>query len=162
MVDFLQRLQDSSLGVWVSTSPSLLAYPAILTMHTVGLAMVVGPNAVLNLRVLGFARGIDFAHLRPVFRVMLVGLIINASTGLALFISEAADKGTTYTFWTKLAIIAVALAVAVVMKRRLYPRRDAVASAAHAITPGLRMLAILSCALWVGAIFAGRLMAYLE
>lgn len=162
MVDFLQRLQDSSLGVWVSTSPSLLAYPTILTLHTVGLAMVVGPNAVLNLRVLGFGRGIDFAALRPIFRVMLVGLIINASTGLALFISEAADKGTTYTFWTKLAIIAVALVVAVLMKRRLYPAGAVTAPSAHAITPGLRSLAVLSCVLWVGAIFAGRLMAYLE
>lgn len=162
MVDILQRLQDSSLGVWVSTSPSLLAYPTILTLHTVGLAMVVGPNAVLNLRVLGFARAINFDALRPIFRVMLLGLIINASTGLALFISEAADKGTTYTFWIKLLIIAVALAVAGIMKRRLYPAGDGFASPADAITPGLRILAVLSCALWVGAIFAGRLMAYLE
>ena len=42
MVDFLQRLQDSSFGVWVSTSPSILAYPTILALHPVGLAMVVG------------------------------------------------------------------------------------------------------------------------
>jgi hypothetical protein len=159
MVDFFQWLQDSSLGVWVSTSPSLLAYPTILTLHTVGLAMVVGPNAVLNLRVLGFGRDIPFAALRPIFPAMLVGLLINASTGLALFISEAAEKGTTYTFWIKLSIIAVALVIAVLMKRRIYPTSETVAAA---ITPGHRVLAVVSCALWVGAIFAGRLMAYLE
>ena len=53
MQDFLQRLQDSSVGYWVSTAPTLWAYPTILTLHTIGLAMVVGPNAVLDLRLLG-------------------------------------------------------------------------------------------------------------
>ena len=46
VVDFLQMLQDSAFGVWVSTSPSLFAYPTILMLHTVGLAMVVSPVGV--------------------------------------------------------------------------------------------------------------------
>ena len=50
MEEFLIRLQESDFGVWVSSAPTLLAYPTILMLHTVGLAMVVGPAAVLDLR----------------------------------------------------------------------------------------------------------------
>ena len=43
MEEFLLRLQESDFGVWVSSAPTLLAYPTILMLHTVGLAMIVGP-----------------------------------------------------------------------------------------------------------------------
>ena len=56
-------------------------------LHTVGLALVVGPNAVLDLRLLGAGRGMPLAALRNVFRVMWIGFAINASTGLVLFVS---------------------------------------------------------------------------
>jgi hypothetical protein len=160
VADFLLRLQDSNFGVWVSTSPSILAYPTILMLHTVGLAMVVGPNAVLNLRVLGAGSGVPFAALRPVFTVMAIGFAINASTGLALFISEAGEKGMAPIFWIKLSIIAAALVAAWRMKRALYGPGSAVS--ADAAGAGPKRLAWLSLALWLGAIFAGRLMAYLS
>src|SRR5262245_14381139 len=62
MQEFLQRLQDSDFGSWVSAAPTLWAYPTILMLHTVGLAMIVGPNAVLDLRLLGTGRRIPIAH----------------------------------------------------------------------------------------------------
>ena len=64
MQDFLQRLQDSNFSYWVSTAPTLWAYPTILTLHTIGLAMVVGPNAVLDLRLLGAGSRVPIAELR--------------------------------------------------------------------------------------------------
>ena len=159
VVDFLQMLQDSAFGVWVSTSPSLFAYPTILMLHTVGLAMVVGPNTVLNLRLLGAGRRIPLESLRPVFGVMVLGFAVNASTGLALFISEAAEKGTALIFWIKLTVIAVALLVARRTKRDLY---GPAAPPANAVAGRLKVLAVLSLCLWLGAIFAGRLMAYVN
>ena len=82
MEEFLQKLQDSSFGFWVSTAPTIWAYPTILTLHTIGLAMIVGPNAVLDLRLLGVGPRIPIAELRNVFRIMAVGFLINASTGV--------------------------------------------------------------------------------
>ena len=43
MDEFLQNLQYSDFGIWVAGAPTVFAYPAILTLHTVGLAIVVGP-----------------------------------------------------------------------------------------------------------------------
>ena len=158
MLDLFQRLQDSDFGVWVSSSPTIWAYPTILMLHTVGLAMVVGPNAVLDLRLLGAGAAIPLRALRPVFRVMLVGFIINASTGLALFITEAGDKGESWVFWVKLSIIALALLVAARTRRLVFLRAGATTS--DEISLGVKLLALSSLALWLGAITAGRLMAY--
>ena len=35
-------LEGSALGVWTRESPSIWAYPTILTLHTVGLGVLVG------------------------------------------------------------------------------------------------------------------------
>ena len=160
MLDLFQRLQDSDVGVWVSTSPSLWAYPTILMLHTVGLAMIVGSNAVFDLRLLGAGARVPLDALRPVFRIMSVGLVINASTGLALFISEAADKGTSWIFGVKLSIIALALLVAARMRRRVFG--DGAARATDPVASGVKLLALASLVLWFGAITAGRLMAYIH
>jgi hypothetical protein len=129
-------------------------------LHTVGLAMIVGPNAVLDLKILGAGGRLPIDALRPVFRIMSIGFVINASTGLVLFISEAADKGTLWVFYVKLSFIALAL-VAAFRTRRLIFGRDGATTVAE-IPGSAKALAILSLLLWTGAIFAGRLMAYVH
>ena len=160
MQEFLQRLQDSDVGYWVSTAPTIWAYPTILMLHTIGLAMVVGPNAVLDLRLLGAGSRVPISELRPVFRIMVVGFLINASTGIALFISEATEKGVAWIFYVKLTIIAVALLVAARLRRQVFNRGPA--SRTDPVAPGVKLLAVVSLALWFGAITAGRLMAYVK
>ena len=55
MMDFLARLEELQFSQWVLGSGSLLAYPLILFLHTVGMAMVAGFNAVIDLRLLGLS-----------------------------------------------------------------------------------------------------------
>lgn len=160
MEQFLQRLQDSDLGTWVVGADTIWAFPMIITMHTVGLAMIVGPNAVLDLRLLGAARGMPVASLRNIFRFMWVGLAINASTGVALFIAEAADKGFQRIFYIKLTFIALAVIVAVRTKRVVFG--DDPAAASDFVPDRAKVLAVLSLILWMGAITVGKLMEYIK
>ena len=160
MQEFLQRLQDSSFGYWVSTAPTIWAYPTILMLHTVGLAMVVGPNAVLDLRILGSGRRIPIAALQSVFPIMWIGLAINASTGIALFISEATEKGTAWIFYVKLLLIGLALVVAVRTRRIMFAQGGAAQTGLVPVQA--KALAVASLILWFGAITAGRLMAYIK
>jgi len=62
-MEFLLRLQESSFGLWVAES--IWAYPIILTLHTVGLALLVGPSAFLDLRVLGAGSRVPLVPLQP-------------------------------------------------------------------------------------------------
>ena len=144
--------------MWVSSAPTLFAYPTILMLHTVGLAMIVGPAWVLDLRLLGYAARLPVETLRGAFRIMWVGFVINASTGLALFISEADDKGLKWIFWVKLASIAVALVVTSRLRRAVFGG----GVAPEVATPRARNLAKASFVLWLVAITAGRLMAYIK
>jgi hypothetical protein len=153
----LQRLQDSAFSQWVVGSESILAYPTILTLHTVGLALVVGTAIVVDLRTLGVGEAIPLATLRNLFRIFWLGFGINLASGLVLFASEATTKGTQPVFYIKLALVATGLVVTSAIRRGTFAGHGAETGP----TPRARALAIASLAIWAAAIVAGRLMAYL-
>jgi hypothetical protein len=146
-------LEASALAEWARTSPSLWAYPTLLTLHTMGLGVVVGACTVIDLRLLGFARRISLPTLAPLFPLVWWAFAVNAVTGFVLFIADATTKSGQWIFYVKLACIALALGATVAI-RRIVRRGDAPVGASG------RALAIVSLVLWTGAIIAGRLMAY--
>ena len=153
MSELLASIEGLALATWARESPSIWAYPTILTLHTVGLAIVVGVNVVVDLTLLGRAPRIPFASLRALFPIMWWGFAINLASGLLLFMADATTKAGQRVFYVKLALIVVALIVSRSVSKQL--RRQ------EAPTGTLRTLASLSLILWAGAIVAGRLMAYL-
>lgn len=156
MMELLSSLEASAFSTWVRESPSIWAYPTILTLHTVGLAVLVGANWMVDLRVLGFARAVPLGMLSRAFPAMWIGFWLNALTGVMLFAADPITKGTTAVFMWKLAIIAVAVALIIALKRRLYGHGAALDVAGR----GVKVMAAVSIALWIGAIATGRWMAY--
>ena len=155
MMAFLASLEGSGFGTWLRESGSIWAYPAVLTAHTLGMGVLVGASAVLDLRLVGCAPRIPLAPLRSLFPIMWAGFWLNAITGVALFVADATTKGTTTVFMAKLGIIVVAVLVLYDIKRRVYGE-----GASGVVTPQARMLGAASLALWLAAIVTGRLMAY--
>jgi hypothetical protein len=147
-------LEATALATWARQSPSIWAYPTVLTLHTVGLGVVVGASAVIDLRLLGFAPRIRLGALSSLFPVMLWAFLVNAATGVVLFMADATRKSGQTVFYVKLALIGLALWNTWSVRRAVIDDRDD--------APGrYRILALLSLLLWAGAITAGRLMAYL-
>jgi len=157
-VEFLASIEASPLAEWIRLSPSLWAYPGILTFHTLGLAILVGANAVVDLRLLGVGKGLPLSKLDSFFPAMWLGFAINAISGVLLFISDATNKATQPIFYVKLGLIAVALVIAGVMRRMI----GEATSDPAALSPRARTLATVSLVLWAAAITAGRFMAYLN
>jgi len=169
-------LEATALATWTRESPSIWAYPTILTLHTAGLGIVVGASAVIDLRLLGFGRRIPLAVLSPLFTIIGWAFALNAATGVILFMADATAKSKQVVFFVKLALIAFALVDTVALRRAMSrpdPLRDPAPSSldpthsswdpasAGLRASTLRGLAIASLILWTGAITAGRLMAYL-
>jgi len=154
----LHALQDSAFSAWVVGSDSIWAYPMILTMHTVGLGIVVGAAVIIDFRLLGVGPGIPLEEIARVFPIFWTGFTINLISGLMLFISEAADKATQPVFMVKLLLIAIGVVVTARIRRRVFGE----ATPARLVPPGARTLAMSSLVLWAGAIVTGRLMAYLK
>lgn len=155
-MQWLTALQGTMFATWVRESNSIWAYPTILTLHTVGLGILVGANWALDLRLLGVARRVPLAPLRQLFPVMWFGFWVNAATGFMLFAPDATTKGATMLFVTKLGLVLLAV-IAVKLTDRIVFGRDAEPAR---VTNTARLLAVASLLLWAAAIATGRYMAY--
>jgi len=155
---FFRGLQDSTFTDWFLGSASIWTYPTVLTLHTIGMAILVGASFVVNLRVLQVAGEIPLQRLAPVYRFIWAGFVINLFSGLVLFVTQAADRVQDPVFYVKLGSIALALWFGVLVKRASIDAADA----PQVTPPRSRRLAAAGLGLWTIAIVAGRLMAYLH
>lgn len=155
-MDALAWLETSQLSTWLRESETIWALPTVLTVHTIGLGLLVGTSWVVDLRLLGVARAIPLGPLRPCFVVMWIGFWMNALTGLLLFSADATGKGTSPTFLVKMLCVALGVVTIVLLKRTL-DGQDADAAPVSGTT---KLLALASLVAWTMALITGRLLAY--
>ena len=149
-------IESSALSVWTRESTSLLAYPAILSAHTIGMAFAAGVNVAIALRLLGVSAGLPIAELRRYSSVLWSGFWVNAASGVMLLIAYPTKAMTNPVFYLKLTLIAIGLAIFAVVTRRL-----AREPALEGWTPARKKLVgVVALVSWGGAITAGRLLAY--
>ena len=153
----LQTIEETGFSTWLRESESPFAFYFILLFHTFGLALLVGANAVVDLRLLGVARAIPLAPLKQLFRPMWIGFWVNAITGILLVIAYPTKTLTNWDFYVKLTIIGFAVWVMHKLKTEVFD--DGGLSESSMMAKGAS-LAKWSLALWFGAISAGRLLAY--
>jgi hypothetical protein len=151
-------LENTSVALWVGQS--LWGYPILLSAHIVGLAIVVGIFAMRDLRLLGFFSGLHPSAFLPLSRMAWTGFIINAVSGILLFTSQAVTFISSTPFLLKLTCIIAGMVIAGVIQSKL--RGELADSGEEAVMRGsIQILAAASLLLWVTAIIAGRLIAYL-
>ena len=157
-METLLWFETLGVSIWIRETPSLLAYPLILALHGVGLAWLVGLNAVVDARLLGFAPSLTLDQLAKFFPIMVVAFWVNAITGVILTLAYASTMLTNPALYVKLLCIALAVVVLRMIKTRFLDDpgnldRDAGSA---------KVLAVVSVFAWIGAIVAGRLMAYVH
>jgi hypothetical protein len=152
--EVLRAIQHSAFANWVQES----AYPIVITLHSVGLAILVGVLVVIDLRVLGFARGLPLPALRKLMTVVWIGFCTNAISGVMLFSVDAKKDFYSTLFRVKLSAIAIGLILgAIINSQVLADSREA----GHVQAPArAKILAALSLCCWASAIVSGRLLAY--
>lgn len=154
---FLQTIEDTGISTWLRESESPFAFYFILLFHTFGLALLVGANLVVDLRLLGVARSIPLAPLKRLFPIMWIGFAMNAATGILLVFAYPTKSLTNLDFYVKLTIIGFAVWVMQKLQRQVFD--DSSLSEADMTARGTT-LARWSLVLWFAAIAAGRLLAY--
>src|SRR6202795_3130720 len=148
---FLQTIEDTGFSTWLRESESPFAFYFILLFHTFGLALLVGANVVLDLRLLGVARAIPLAPLHRLFRIMWIGFAMNAVTGVLLVIAYPTKSLTNVDFYVKLALIGFAVWVMQRLKSQVF---EDPSLSEEAMTARGATLAKWSLILWFGAITA--------
>ncbi|MEY3666643.1 MAG: hypothetical protein RL572_183 [Pseudomonadota bacterium] len=150
-------IETTSVAQWVSLS--LYAYPLLLCVHIIGLAVVVGIFMMRDLRLAGFFKGLDPLAFLPLGRVAWLGFFFNALSGLALFSSQAQTFAGNAAFLIKIAFILLGMILACVIEARL--RAALQQGSAWHDERFTRTVALCSLLTWTGAIIAGRLVAYI-
>lgn len=135
-------------------------YPAVEIAHVVGIALLFGSIVVLDLRLLGFSRGISVKRLAAhVLPWTAASFLLIVPSGLLLFIAHAGDLIANPVFAVKICLILAAGTNAAVFHAAAF---RSVARWDTGAPPPLaaRAAAALSLALWIAVISCGRLLAY--
>jgi hypothetical protein len=152
-MDLLLRLEQSGLGTWVNGSTStFLGYPGILLVHTIGMTLLAGTSTVIGLRIIGFAPQVPVGEMRKLVPLIWTGLVLSSVSGTLLLIAKATTMIVNPAFYVKM--VAIALAVTTVFGIKNCGCRDP-------IPRNGRLLAVACIGLWLVAITAGRMMAYI-
>jgi hypothetical protein len=146
LLRFTGWIESTAFSDWVRGAPTLFAFPAILSAHTVGMGLAAGINAAIAFRILGVAPGVPLVEMRRFLPAMWFGFWLNFFSGIALLIGYPTKALTNPDFYLKLALIAGG----VWLVGRIRERMDGLPKG----------LAIASLVCWGGAITSGRLLAY--
>jgi hypothetical protein len=154
---FLRSIEETTFSTWLRESNSVFAYYFVLLLHTVGLALLVGANVIVDLRLLGVTANMPLPPLKRFFSIMWLGFTLNVITGMLLVIAYPTKALTNPVFYAKLTCIALA----VIVMHKTYTRVFGHAGLTDALMEAKgKPLAKWSLVLWIAAITAGRLLAY--
>jgi len=157
-MEFLVWLENTPIASAIRTIPWL--YPTFETGHYIGLSLLVGGIMLIDLRVLGMARGLPLKAMIGVLPFVWAGFIINVLTGSMLFIYGATNFGVNGAFQLKMAFLVVAGLNALAFDVAV--RRSGGGWVAADRPPTIvKGFATLSLVFWLCVVTTGRWMAYL-
>ena len=157
MASYLEWLQDLPFSMWIAGSESLLSFPLVLFLHSVGMGLSAGSAYVVCMRLVGVGRPLPVSSLRIFFKIFWGGFFLNLVTGSILFAAHATTTGYVPMYYAKLALIAVGMVLSVPIRKFVDGQvSDGV------IPPRVKALSVLSLIVWTGVITTGRLIAYVS
>jgi hypothetical protein len=150
LFDLMDRLELTWIGV--SIKESLWLFPAIESVHLLGLALLGGTILVVDLRLLGWSvtsksPGQIVRELNVWF---LAALFLMFATGIPLFLSEAIKCYNNDSFWIKIIALILALIYTFAIHNPIVTKHQQLNHWA------LRAMAIVSIMLWTTVAAAGR------
>jgi hypothetical protein len=155
----LDWLQHTALAVQIRDS--LFLFPLLESAHVIGLSLVVGTIAIVDLRLLGVAS----AH-RPFQRLAAdtlkwtwVAFALTALTGALMFITNAAVYFHNSYFRAKVVLLVLA-GLNVLVFELTAGRTVAQWDRAPSPPPLARAVATLSLVIWVAVIVTGRMIGF--
>jgi hypothetical protein len=156
---FAAWIKSTSFSAFVTQS--VWVWPAAETLHFIGLAMLIGVVALMDLRMLGVAKRMPFVALHRLVPWALAGFAICLVTGIVFIAGDPLQYVHNTVFWFKLLFIFLAGLNVIVFYltgifqnvERLGPDEDA--------PLGAKLIAATSLVLWVGVMYLGRMLPFL-
>jgi len=150
---------------WVAELVSYAwVWPICEMFHFIGMALLIGTVGLLDLRILGLAKGIPIASLSRLVPLGIAGFVMNAVTGFIFIAGNPVGGPGAYVLNLSLQIKIVLIVIAAVNLfvfhfSGLARLTDAV-SADGSAPASAKAVAASSLILWFGVIFFGRLIMH--
>ena len=158
----LGALEASGLGR--AMRESLWLYPSVEIVHIVGIGLLFGSIAVLDLRLLGISRSIPVKALaRHVLPWTAASFLLIVPSGLMMFTAHASDFISSPVFVTKMCLIGAAGLNAALFHAITFPSVavwDSEEMRKLPPPPSVRVAGAASLLIWIAVIACGRLLAY--
>jgi hypothetical protein len=123
-----------------------------------GMGVVAGISAMISLRLLGVSPKLPVQPLERLYPLIWWGFGVNAVTGTALLLASASKRLVDPTFYVKMIFIFAGVAVLQLTRNRVFRK---LGSENGALPDSAKVLAWAALICWLGAITAGRLLAYI-
>jgi hypothetical protein len=156
-LSIFKAIEETGLSIWIRESDSVFSFWFILSVHAIGMGILVGASVLIGLRILGFAPDMPIAPLKRFYRFVWAGFWIQVVSGILLLIGYPTKSLTNPLFYVKLTLIGLAMVSMQMLRNRVFT--DSSLSEAAMIAKG-RVFATCSLIFWVAAVTAGRLLAY--
>jgi hypothetical protein len=139
-------------------------WPVCEILHFFGMAMLIGSVGLVDIRMLGIAKGVPIKALERFVPLGVIGFLVNATTG---FIFVAGNPvGGPQEYLTNLAFQIKMILVLIAALNLLAFYVTGIAKRADAVTPdgtapaGAKVVAAVSLLAWFGVILFGRFIMY--
>jgi hypothetical protein len=157
LTDWLQALHDWQVAALVRRS--FYVYPLLNATHIFSLTLLIGGILPADLRMLGLFRWVPAApFLKLTTTMSAIGLGLAIATGFLLFTVQPLEYAGNAAFLTKISLVALGAANALIIR---FSGAWRMALATGEATPGLKLGALLSLAIWITALISGRWIAFL-
>jgi len=142
----------------------LWLYPSVEIVHIVGIGLLFGSIAVLDLRLLGLSRSLPVRRLAGHVLPWTAGsFLLIVPSGLLMFTAHASDFISSSVFVIKMGLILAAGLNAALFHSMVFRTADVWDSQEMRHLPpppSARLSAAVSLLLWIAVIACGRLLAY--
>lgn len=154
--EILNTVEQTGVSKWLRETPSVFGFYFPLTLHGIGMSLVVGANLIVDLRLLGLASSLPLKPLKRLFGVMWFGLALNILTGAFLVLAYPTKEITNPDFYIKLTFMALAVITMWKLNTQVF-NDNSLSESAMALRG--KVLAKWSLAFWFCAVWAGRMLS---
>ena len=133
-------------------------WPSCETLHFIGLCLLFGITAMVDLRVLGLMKGVSFQALHKLLPWGVLGFAVNLVTGILFFVADPDQYTTNVPFQWKIILILLAALNLLYFTIFETPWSLEAGEDAPAIT---RLVAGSALFLVIGVMFCGRMLPFL-
>jgi hypothetical protein len=135
-------------------------WPTCESLHFLGLCLLIGGAGFLDLRLMGFFRGVSIRDVKAFMPWAVTGFCINLITGLLFVTMQPHLYLSSAVWWSKVAFLGIAGLNAAFFETRL--SRGALALAPDAEMPlTLKLVGGVSLFSWFAVLYCGRMLPYL-